>query len=753
MRDEIIALSEEFHIITPYTSLLVLETDADRERFGVKRRFAMRDGEQFFAQGKANANFELAQQQMNRAADWRLGLRRQILSRLQSLGRDPRAVQWWAQRLQPPLSDGSIDNPIGLDEIGMIWRSRKDRDPGRLNFNTYHGAWDFGLINGGFSELRGGGNADFDSLIDLITTTVEPGSWDSNGGAGSIAPFSQQSNAGRQPNAGNPWRAADTCRHPVVSRFDCRHQQQSGFDETWPFAGVRSGTKFRRARSTSRNPMSIDAVKVLASPRIMIQESEDSSIRFRRDFQSTNTVDDRKPNAAEPLLSFEQCPVQPPGPWFKLNESADGYIDYQGATSVGRRRLATSRLAARTLPAGRRAGAARPLAPPNEPKSWSPDAIAFSKSLLRLDSLQKLNGGIELRTVANAMFDPIWNRTVWQNAGLRSIRPPVGSSSRSIARSKRSSTIAIRKSAACFRSRSRLGQTRPPVARDFSMPPFNLYDNSLVPLYDDYRDWRARVEKAGDHRQSLILSARNSTYETRYLIDTARHILLQRESFSDGKSLEIEKFSDFVEIGGSWWAKRRIVLDAKGRKTAETSYDITPLPQDKFDARLQSELAVPQSVQFIRHPLPKLGVARQRVADGSANFDDRIVMALHDSQSQQWDDLITQLGEAEKLAAGKPGVRWLRTLAYATMRRNDEARLRLLDEAKRLAAASKPKGAAPQDAKFLADFILDQSQSVASPAELLAVLNVLKPVYEAAACGLRRTRRLAASASELLRFA
>ena len=31
--------------------------------------------------------------------------------------------------------------------------------------------------------------ADFDSLIELITSTIAPPSWDSNGGAGSIAPF------------------------------------------------------------------------------------------------------------------------------------------------------------------------------------------------------------------------------------------------------------------------------------------------------------------------------------------------------------------------------------------------------------------------------------------------------------------------------------------------------------------------------------------------------------------------------------
>ena len=45
VKQDIIALSEEYQIITPYTSFLVLETDADRERFKVKRRFQMRDGE------------------------------------------------------------------------------------------------------------------------------------------------------------------------------------------------------------------------------------------------------------------------------------------------------------------------------------------------------------------------------------------------------------------------------------------------------------------------------------------------------------------------------------------------------------------------------------------------------------------------------------------------------------------------------------------------------------------------------------
>jgi len=88
IQSDIIRLSEEFHIITPYISLLVLESDADRERLAVQRRYEMRDGERFFADGRDNANFELVQQQMKRAGDWRLGIRREILRNLAGLGRD-----------------------------------------------------------------------------------------------------------------------------------------------------------------------------------------------------------------------------------------------------------------------------------------------------------------------------------------------------------------------------------------------------------------------------------------------------------------------------------------------------------------------------------------------------------------------------------------------------------------------------------------------------------------------------------------
>ena len=97
IKQEIIALSEEYQIITPYTSLLVLESDADRERFAVKRRFQMRDGEKFFAEGRDNADYALKQQQMKKAGDYRTALRRKAIAQLMTLGRNVNVFQQTAR--------------------------------------------------------------------------------------------------------------------------------------------------------------------------------------------------------------------------------------------------------------------------------------------------------------------------------------------------------------------------------------------------------------------------------------------------------------------------------------------------------------------------------------------------------------------------------------------------------------------------------------------------------------------------------
>ena len=87
IKEEVIQLSERFHIMTPYTSFLVLESDEDRERFGVKKRMTMRDGERYFADGRNSANWELKRKHLEEAGAWRLGIQKQKIRELLLMGR------------------------------------------------------------------------------------------------------------------------------------------------------------------------------------------------------------------------------------------------------------------------------------------------------------------------------------------------------------------------------------------------------------------------------------------------------------------------------------------------------------------------------------------------------------------------------------------------------------------------------------------------------------------------------------------
>ena len=80
-KEEIVAFSREYQIMTPYTSFLVLENDEDRARYGVERTVKMRDAERFFADARDKAALEIARKQMETAHRWRLDLRRRMRAR------------------------------------------------------------------------------------------------------------------------------------------------------------------------------------------------------------------------------------------------------------------------------------------------------------------------------------------------------------------------------------------------------------------------------------------------------------------------------------------------------------------------------------------------------------------------------------------------------------------------------------------------------------------------------------------------
>ncbi len=222
----------------------------------------------------------------------------------------------------------------------------------------------------------------------------------------------------------------------------------------------------------------------------------------------------------------------------------------------------------------------------------------------------------------------------------------------------------------------------------------------------------------------VLKQSASPQYDTRILIDTARHVILSIESRNKNKVTGTTTFGDFVEAAGSWWARRVETTDEDGKRSSLTTQTVNTLAANALDERIKTELAGRPQVQLLRLPVPSVSAAKKALAAGKADFEDQLVLLLHFHRSQQWPRVFDHLQQAEKLAAGKPGTRWLRSALLYDSRRYEELRQRYQLDAARLA-----KGDAA-DAYFLAGHIVGQSSGVLQANEMLALLDVLRPLYD-----------------------
>ncbi|MGE0141940.1 MAG: VIT domain-containing protein [Planctomycetota bacterium] len=117
IREAVIAHSIEYQVMTPLTSLLVLESDADRERYGVTRRVKLRDGEAFFAAAGEAAQRDRMESALKDAARWRANLRQAALAEIAALGRPSTdSVAYGGQRFGVRYQLGETVRTLGVDE-------------------------------------------------------------------------------------------------------------------------------------------------------------------------------------------------------------------------------------------------------------------------------------------------------------------------------------------------------------------------------------------------------------------------------------------------------------------------------------------------------------------------------------------------------------------------------------------------------------------------------------------------------------
>jgi predicted Zn-dependent protease len=691
IKDEIIGLSEEFHIITPYTSLLVLETDADRERFGVTRRFEMRDGQRFFAEGRDNAKYELLQQQMKNAGDWRLGMRRSVLAQLARLGRSTQEMQQLRQLFEQSPGFGRLgevermSNISGLASMlpvsGEIGFEQLGRSSGEISVggNTTYGFYDEG--SGGF----GGGRLSTRTTLDELTAVVAgdaTGLWDMNG----ERPDMEVEGDGEMLGS----------------------DDEEFLDLDKSFDG-------------GQNSAMSDLRSSRLSPSFELRlKSEKSSFDW-------STTDSGRVTVSKKLSEKLQQNMRSAGQKSWAGRS-NGY--YNGAEYVNW----VSQLFP-DLPG---------VVPPQKSaveSTWSEEALAVSNSLLRKDALAGLKVSLEIRSKAE-VFDARWGgRKTSERQTIELVTKDQW---------LRSSAAAPEQSIVHWCD----GEIRGVLSKAFLLGRVresNLDDrktesNAAAPwsqssLHEHFASYGASVQKQGDRTVLLLSMQDRPTSQVRVTIDSERNVVLSVEHLNEDVVTSRTVYGPYEEVAGLSWPGSKETFDSKGRRMAIDRYSVAVLDAEPFGKRFVDELAAREQTQFITEPLPSVRKAEVAVADGSAGFEERLVLLLRSSWIQQWNAALTQHDHLEKIAAGKQGMRWVRAAVLRAARRNEEVRQLLLARRAELVEGH-------TDDYFLAKFVVSEAARTASAEEQLAILDSLRPVFErqpAHALGLRdwQTRRVA----------
>jgi len=658
IKEEIIGLSEEYNIITPYTSLLVLESDADRERFGVKRRFRMCDGEEFWDEGRRIANFELLQQQMRLAGNWRLGLRRTVLGELIGLGRNVEFVSPQSVEASTLLTRVYDVSRFATPMSAATTRSYAYRRLGITSGGTA-GAWS---VNGRDDAWYFNDNARGNLLVEELQRL-------------NIVDLEQSFGEGGVELGGK------------LSLDD-----MLDVDEDWISAG----------ESTAKRLPSLGSGLMLRQRRYAADYAD-----FRRgEGRSRGLALGEQERVFTGLFSADlQAPL--------LHEKRERY----GRPTRPQQSSPWVATLFPYLPPPTEGPAAKPKQP------WPADARALAESLLRTEQLAALSGGLQVQRRVDG-FDARFGDLASRSQTLNLVSPTAWLILAQGAGSQHTVRWCDERERGVFSKAFGLGRLRESIEADLGKPPLDFSGYCLKSIERTYQTYTTELKPQGDGRTLLVLThPTDPQSQVHVLVDTERHVILSIEHRNEGRRTVAQRFEDFTEVAGGWWAGRIEHTDAEGRRTTLVIQEFKSLTEDAFAKRIERELADRGRVQFLQEPAISVLDAKQAEADGKARFDDHFTLLLHSAATQQWDPVLERLEQLESLAADKPGMRWVRNAVLNAARRREELRTRLMEEAAALAKLSSGD-------YFLTEYVRSQASGVFGANEMLELLDVLRPVYE-----------------------
>jgi tetratricopeptide (TPR) repeat protein len=687
IKDEIIALSEEYHIITPYTSLLVLESDEDRERFKVKRRFQMRDGEKFFAEGRDQVDFELMQQQMRLAGNWRLGLRRQVLRDLMRLGRQ-----------------GDL-----VSQVVSVYGSDVN---GRIN-----------LVGGNSGALAPG------DIVDIGTSRT----WNRRLRKDMLF---TDGYAIAYPDAAE-WSGLELRRGKFKS---LELSSNSDIDYLWSEGGEDSSEGLDFDGDDLGYDMPEDeATKVLDDfepmpgepdkPSVELAATESLSYSFERESS-------RRWHAPAPVTRQPTSLGLGTAGYFFRGESSVGGGDRAYGVSTGRtvRGYHDVSWLSNRFPHLSEA----PTAPAKPEKPWPADVREVVDRLLRTKQVNALEGGLMIDGTGDS-FDVRFDRLSGRGRTISLLSKDAWLTQTDGAGAHRVVNFCDGERRGVFSLDFLLGRVRDAQPTDLSIPGVGMSGYTLRPLEESYPTYDAKLvqarsarERAENDRTVLVLSrADRKGFAVHVLIDTERNVILSIEQRQDDKATSSQRFSDFVELADAWWPTRVESFNGDNKRTSLTTYELKTLDEKAFGKEMKTRLAALDRTQFLTLPSPTIKDAKQAVADDKATFDDRFAMMTHFAAIQDWERVTEELAAAEKFAEGKPGMQWVRVAVQIQSRKRDQARQWAMEMSEKLAKS-------PEQSYFLATSLYNQADNILESNERLRLLETLAPVFTAQPAHIQR---------------
>ena len=369
---------------------------------------------------------------------------------------------------------------------------------------------------------------------------------------------------------------------------------------------------------------------------------------------------------------------------------------------------------------------APPIRAANVPAAeWPADVREVTDLIWTMPALREMNGGVEIHTTTESR-DPRWDRITSRSESLELYSPGAWLTRADGIGPERTVNWCDATQRGVFSSTFGGGRVRPADERDRSLRTVSVAAYTQQPLHEAFPAATAEIDSRGENAVVIKLTYRDTDPPggVRLTIDPAKRLVTRVATFNGDKVTGVTTYDEPVEIAGAWWPTQVVVHDADGAVVYTTAYEIAARTPDEFAGRMADELQPREHVLFIELPFVDVDTAKQKVADGSAGFNEHLAVLLHFTLSQQWDRVRERLASIEQLAGDKPLIPWLQAAIWANADDLESIRQLMLAEAAELATQ-------PQDDEAaIAERIRSTAYSYTSWPEYAELLQILKPVYE-----------------------